>query len=104
MKNITSNIMEQKELNWFDRQALQFEESRFAAMTILLTLQSCIGSIAVMFALQHDAVVQLCLSAAVTMGANSLFIAQGPAKWCLGSFYISIIVNLIIIFFNVLVL
>lgn len=94
--------MEHTELNWFERQALQFEESRFAAMTILLTLQSCIGSIAVMFALQHDSVIQLSLSAALTMGANSLFIAQSPAKWCLGSFYISIAVNLLIIIFNAL--
>ncbi len=102
MKNITSNTMEQRELNWFERQALQFEESRFAAMTILLTLQSCIGSIAVMFALQQEAIIQLCLSAVVTMGANSLFIAQGPAKWCIGSFYVSIILNFTIILFNVL--
>jgi uncharacterized membrane protein len=93
--------MQHTDLTWFDKQSIQFEESRFAAMTILLTAQSCIGSIAVLFALEHNMIIQLCLTAAVTMGANSLFIAQGPAKWCLGAFYISIVVNLLIIIINV---
>lgn len=85
--------------NWFDRQVLQFEESRFAAMTILLTLQSCIGSIAILFALKHEANVALSVSAALTMGANSMFIAQANGKWCLGTFYASVVINLLIILF-----
>jgi hypothetical protein len=95
--------MQHTQFSWFDKQAIQFEESRFAAMTILLTAQSCIGSIAVFFSMQHEMIIQLCLSAAVTMGANSMFIAQAPAKWCLGFFYTSVVLNLLIIIINALI-
>ncbi len=81
-------------LSWLDKQAIRFEEARFALMTILMTAQSCLGSIAAMFALEQDNTVLLALSAAVTMGSNSAFIAQAPGKWCLVIFYLSVLVNL----------
>ncbi len=94
--------MTHSELNWFDRQVEQYEKSRFAAMTIMLTAQSCIGSIAAFFSMQHDNYALIGIGAAITMGSNSAFIAQGPAKWCLGLFYASVIINFCIIFINIL--
>lgn len=91
MKNV-----EEVKLNWLEKQAVKFEEGRFAMMTILLTAQSCWGSVAAMRALQIDSVLLLSCTAAVTMASNSLFIAQSPGKWCLAGFYISVFVNLII--------
>ena len=82
---------------WFDKQARQFEESRFGAMALMMTAQSCWGSIAAMYALQADNILLLAICAAVTMASNSAFIAQSPAKWCLGIFHTSIIANLIIL-------
>ncbi len=88
----TVNIKE----NWFEKQAKQFESGRFAWMTIMMTAQSCWGSIAAMYAIKFDHIVLLIITAIVTMSSNAAFIAQSPAKWCLGIFYTSVIVNLII--------
>ncbi len=67
------------------------------------TPESCLGSIASMFILQHQAGdFALALCASVTMACNAIFIAQAPAKWCVGSFYLSMIVNtLFVLFFNI---
>jgi hypothetical protein len=86
-----------KKLTWFDKQAIRFEEGRFALMTIFLTAQSCWGSIAAMYALKANNNLLLIICAAVTMASNSAFIAQSPAKWCLGILYTSLIVNSIIL-------
>lgn len=80
----------------------QFEESRFAAMTIMITFQSCLGSIAAYYALINDAEVSLYLSAMVTMAANAVFLAQSPAKICLAVFYGSVVTNFIIIGLNLM--
>lgn len=82
--------------NWFDKQATKFDSSRYALMTVLMIAQSCWGSVAAMFAMKLDDVVLLSISVAVTMASNSAFIAQGPAKWCLGLFYLSAIANLLV--------
>lgn len=91
--------MEEQETatNWFYKQAQQFESSRFAAMTFFITMQSCVGSIAAAMSLEKDMVVPLGLCAALTMGANAVCIAQGPAKLCVGSLYLSVGVNVLII-------
>lgn len=79
---------------WFHNQEMVFEESRFGRMVIFLTLQSCVGSIAAMLALQnHAGDWALITAAAVTMWSNSMFIAQASAKWCLLIFYLSLVVN-----------
>lgn len=83
--------------NWFERQSQQFESSRFAAMTFFITLQSCVGSIAAAMSLEKNYVVPLMLCAAITMGANAVCIAQGPAKWCVASLYLSTATNTLII-------
>lgn len=89
-----------KEISWFDKQADKFEESRFAAMTIMLTAQSCWGSIAALYSIKNDSLILLGLGAMLTMASNAAFIAQGPAKWCLGIFYASVVTNLIILLVN----
>lgn len=85
--------------SWLDRQVKAFEFNRFALMAILITLQSCIGSLTAMLSLQHDNYVTLAIVAALTMGANSVFIAQAPAKTCLGFFYAGLLINFALIGF-----
>jgi hypothetical protein len=86
---------------WFNKQAKKFEESRFGWMTAYMTIQSCVGSIAAAYLLQnHASDIMLAICAVLTMAANAVFIAQGPAKWCLSIFYMSVVINSSLIFFN----
>ena len=87
--------------NWFDKQAQSFEVNRFGAMALMTTAQSCWGSVAAIYALKADNIVLLVVCAAVTMASNSAFIAQSPAKWCLGIFYTSVIANLVILLLTI---
>ncbi len=91
MKTQTEN------LNWFDNQAAKFEENRFGAMTFMMTFQSCLGSIAAMAALYKDNYVLLSIIAAMTMASNAAFISQSPAKWCIGIFYGSVGINIVLL-------
>ena len=84
-------------LTWLDRQAAAFEFNRFALMAILITFQSCLGSITAMLSLQQDNYFTLAVIAAVTMGANAVFIAQGSAKMCMIFFYATVIINLVLL-------
>lgn len=87
---------------WFNHQATKFEEARFGWMAIAITIQSCLGSIACMFILQNNASdIMLALCAAITMACNAMFIALAPGKWCLGSFYLSVFLNVIFILLNI---
>lgn len=97
---MNTSISPSEKSNWFDRQAEQYEQSRFGAMTIMMTAQSCLGAIAVMFSLEVNNYFMMGLSAATTMGSNSAFISLAPAKWCLAIFYVSVITNLLLIFIN----
>ena len=81
-------------LNWFQKQAVTFEKSRFGAMTVLLTAQSCLGSVAAMYSLKTESYILLAVCANITMASNGAFIAQAPAKWCLSLFYLSVLTNL----------
>mgnify|MGYP003497899525 FL=1 len=87
--------------NWFDKQAQSFEVNRFGAMALMMTAQSCWGSVAAMYALKADNIVLLVVCAAVTMASNSAFIAQSPAKWCLGIFYKSVIADFVILLLTI---
>lgn len=87
---------------WFEKQVSNFEKGRFFWMTIYLTAQSCLGSIAAGFILANNShVLILCTCAAVTMASNAVFIAQGSGKLCLLTFYSSILLNTIFIILNV---
>lgn len=82
--------------NWFEKQSAQFDQSRIGVSVLLIILQSCIGSMAAAFYTPEN--ISLVTSAAtVTMGSNALFISQAPAKWCIAMFYISVVVNSILI-------
>jgi hypothetical protein len=97
-----SKTAEQKGLDiWFNRQAEQFERTRLGWMAIYITVSTCLGSIALMHILQSGGSdLSLVLCAAVAMACNSIFIAQGPAKWCLISFYLSVLVNTALLLFH----
>lgn len=86
---------------WFDKQAVQFEQVRFGAMTLMMTAQSCWGSIAGTYALKANYMALLAICAALTMASNAAFMAQSPAKWCLGIFYSSVLVNSIILIIGI---
>jgi hypothetical protein len=86
-------MKEQTHTTWFNQQATNFEHSRFGAMTVMMTAQSCLGSIAAMMALMQDNYGVLMLITTFTTASNSAFIAQSPAKWCLGLFYSSVAVS-----------
>lgn len=89
-------------MSWFDKQAALFEKGRFGLMAILITLQSCVGSIACMYVLENNAsTVWLATCAVVTMGGNAVMIAQAGAKTCLAVLYASLLVNTLLIVFNV---
>ena len=91
------------QMSWLDKQAEKFENARFFWMAVYLTVQSCLGSVACGFILMNDAsIIMLSSCAAITMGCNAVLIAQGPGKWCVLSFYASILVNTIFIIVNVL--
>lgn len=79
---------------WFQNQVKTFEESRFAAMAIMMTAQSCLGSVVVALIEGKQNLPFVAVCAALTMASNAAFIAQMPSKWCLSFFYASIIVNL----------
>lgn len=87
-------------MNWFQKQVISFEKSRFGAMAALLTAQSCFGSIAAMYSLKTESYVLLAICANITMASNGAFIAQVSAKWCLALFYVSVIANLAILVLN----
>jgi hypothetical protein len=86
-----------QKMNWFDKQANQFEEVRLGFMAFFVVSQSCLGSIVAAYTIKVDSTVLLAICATVTGASNAAFIAQAPAKWCLALFYTSIIVDLVLI-------
>lgn len=86
----------------FKMQAVNFENARFGWMAMLITIQSCLGSVACGFILKNDAsIIMLCVCAGITMGANALLIALASPKVCLIGFYISLILNTFFILVNI---
>lgn len=84
-------------MNWLKKQEVWFEGARFGAMTLMITAQSCLGSVAAMYALKIDNVVILAIVASLTMASNAMFIAQAEARFCLLAFYASVVVNTILL-------
>lgn len=88
-------------LNWFNRMAVQYDKSRYGAMAIMMTAQSCLGSVACLYILRGDAgTAMLTTGVMATMMSNSLFIAQSPAKWTIAGFIASIVINTALIGLN----
>lgn len=96
--------MENTKMTWFEKQSAQFEQSRFATMTMMLTFQSCWGSIAAMLAMQNNDYVILSIVAAATMTGNSALIAQVPAKWCIAFFYGNVLINTFLMLVSLFIL
>ena len=86
----------------FNKQADHFEATRFGMMAMYIVIQSCLASIACMYVLQANASIwQLCTCASLAMASNAVFIAQGSSKMCMATFYLSLVVNSILILMNV---
>ncbi len=77
-----------------------YEKNRFGAMTLMMTFQSCLGSVAAMYTFVTNNMTQLAIIASITMASNAVFIAQAPAKWCLYTFLVSVLTNFILILLN----
>ena len=85
-------------VNWYKKQLNYFDKHVFAMMSMYMIIQSCLGSIASMFVIyNHGNDVFMTLSVALAMGCNAMLLAQAGAKLAVGSFYLSIIVNAIIL-------
>src|SRR5690606_24319954 len=83
----------------FASQVEAFENARYGWMAILLTFQSCLGAVACMFILMNGANLwALSVCADVTMGSNAMFIALASARVCMFTFYLSVLLNTILIF------
>ncbi|MGZ3864269.1 MAG: hypothetical protein ACXVPN_04305 [Bacteroidia bacterium] len=81
-------------ITWFSQWAGKFESARFFWMTMIITFQSCLGSIAGGYILQNaTGITLLTICSVVTMACNAVLIAQAPAKWCVGISILSVIVN-----------
>lgn len=80
-------------MSWLTKQESAFEENRFGAMTIMLTFQSCLGSVAAMLSIQNDVWALVSIIAVITMSSNAMFIAQADAKFCIITFYLSVLFN-----------
>ncbi len=89
--------------NWYQKQLANYEVNRYGAMTLMITLQSCWGSIAAMYSLVNESFISLGIVAVMTLASNAAFIAQSPAKWCLNIFYTSLIVSTIVLFVNLFI-
>jgi hypothetical protein len=104
-RQIEAQAAAENRTSWFTIQAQKFEEGRFAWMAFMITFQTCLGSIACLHILQNDfSTVMLSATTGVTMAANAVMIAQGSAKVCLAAFYISTIINLSLIIYNLVVM
>ena len=84
---------------WLNKRAAKLENGRFGILAMYNAIQSCVGAIAVMKILQNAwGMFLMAVATALTIASNSVFIVQGSTKWCLILFYLSIVVNAIIIF------
>lgn len=91
-----------KNVSWYEKQAIWFEESRFGAMTLMMTFLSCYGSVGAMYSIKNQFYIGLVAAAIVTMASNAAFIAQVSPKLCLGFFYLGLVINTFIIIANVI--
>lgn len=92
----------EQKTSWFADQARKFEAGRFGWMALMLTFQTCLGSVACMYIQQSGNIFMLSICMAVTMASNAIMIAQGSAKLCVGSFYVSVLTNSALILINLL--
>lgn len=84
-------------MGWLLKQEATFERHRFGAMTVMLTFQSCLGSVAAMVCMQKDLWLFVGIIAFLTMASNAMFIAQAEAKPCILTFYLSVVASALII-------
>lgn len=100
-RSVTQKLSNKGIDNWFNEQAIKFENARFFWMAIYITAQSCLGSVACGFILKNHANIFMLLTCAtITMASNAVFIALGSAKLCLTIVYLSLILNTIFILIN----
>jgi hypothetical protein len=90
--------------NWFERQCLAYDHSTFGALAALATAQSCWGAIAAIMSLYADTFFLLGIASFLCMGSLTAFLSQAPAKWAIGVFWLSAVVNAIIILINAIIL
>lgn len=80
-------------MEWFDKQAAQFEQDRFGMMALMMILQSCLGGIVAMYALYTNNYLILGTTTIVTGISNAFLIGQGGSKLCVATFYATMLLN-----------
>jgi len=90
-------------VNWFKRQEIWFESSRFGAMTLMMTFLSCFGAIGAMYSIKNQFYLGLIVAGVITMASNVAFIAQISSRLCLLFFYLGLIIDAIIIVINMFI-
>lgn len=83
----------------------EFKENYYAYVPLTIILQSCIGSIAAMVILAQGTTtlpfIELVLCVSLCMGYNAALLAQAPYKLSFRLLGISLVVNLLLIFVNI---
>lgn len=78
-------------MSWLARQEEYYAKGRIGHMSVMLTLQSCIGGISAMMSIGNDAWILVSLSAILAMASNSMFLANMKPKVCIVTFLASVI-------------
>jgi hypothetical protein len=89
-------------IQWYQKQIIQFEKSRYGAMAMMIGFQSCWGSIAAGLSYDNPSMINLSICATASMMNNAILIAQGPAKYCVGIFSIATVANTAVILIELL--
>ena len=88
-------------MEWFNRQAAQFESDRFGLMALMMIVQSCLGGIVAMYALYTNNYFILGATTVITGISNAFLIGQGGSKLCVGTFYATMLVNTLLLLVQV---
>ncbi len=99
-----NTVSSEQKTSWLSKQVKRYEEDFFGIMPMMMVAQSCVGSIAAMYALEVKNTVFLIISITLTMAVNGAFLAQIKSIWALILFGLSIAMNIILIILSAFLL
>src|SRR5438270_665399 len=86
---------------WYKKFIAEATYNYFFVISFVILVGSCWGGITAMYILKANAPIwQLCLNIYITMANNIAPIGQASAKWVIGLFILSSLVNLILVLAN----
>lgn len=103
ISNASSVSKVQSEAGWYGKMLNKLDFSYFGLISMTILVGSIVGGFAASCILSNNAPIwELCLCAAVSMANNVSGIGQAPTKWVANLFILSLVVNVILIFANIL--